>query len=127
MFRSYSTVFKLESVEYKYLRVVTDKLQKLLIFQSQEIGAITPNTFFGRKRKDEGQLNIVAIWQREEDRERTVREEEARQIAEAERIHQENIRKIREQAKKNLDSPPDPPSVRGSPGGRLRVVVLTLI
>ena len=28
-------------------------------------------------------------------------------------IHQENIRKIREQAKKNLDSPPDHPSVTG--------------
>ena len=86
-----------------------------MIFQSQEISAITPNTFFGRKRKDEGQLNIVAIWQREEDREHSIREEESRQIAEAERIHQENIKRIRDQAKKNLDSPPDPPSVSGSP------------
>ena len=88
---------------------------KHIKFQSQEISAITPNTFFGRKRKDEGDINIVAIWQREEDRERRIREEEAREIAEAERIHQENIKRIREQAKKNLDTPPDPPSVRGSP------------
>ena len=57
----------------------------------------------------------MAIWQREEDRERRIREEEAREIAEAERIHQENIKRIRDQAKKSLDSPPDPPSVRGSP------------
>ena len=84
-------------------------------FQSQEISAIMPNTFFGRKRKDGGDLNIVAIWQREEDRERRIREEEAREIAEAEQIHQENIKRIREQAKKNLDTPPDPPSVTGSP------------
>ena len=56
----------------------------------------------------------MAIWQREEDRERRIREEEAREIAEAERIHQENIKRIREEAKKTLDSPPDPPSVKGS-------------
>ena len=67
----------------------------------------------------------MAIWQREEDREHRIREKEAREIAEAERIHQENIQRIREQAKKNLDSPPDPPSVTGSPaestGKRLNV------
>ena len=51
-------------------------------------------------------------------KERNIREKENTAIAEAKQIHQEHIKKIREQAKRNLDTPPDPPSVRGSPAVR---------
>ena len=68
-----------------------------------------------KERALRSDINIVAIWQREEDRERRSREEDPREISEAEQIHKENIKKIMEQAKKNLDTPPDPPSVKGSP------------
>ena len=53
---------------------------------------------------------MLPLWTREEERQKTTREKEAVAIAEVERSYHEQIRKIREETRKELDSPPDPPS-----------------
>ena len=68
---------------------------------------ISPGTFFGRKNKTE---MLLPLWTREEKRQKTAREKEALAIAEAERSYTEQIRKIRDETRKELDSPPAPSS-----------------
>ena len=88
-------------------------------FQSQEINAITPKTFFGRNRcgdkSSEGPINLIDIWERQEERERHIREKENAAIVEAERLHEERVKKIREETRRQLECPPDPPALTESP------------
>ena len=89
---------------------------KYIHFQSQdEINAITPKTFFGRKRQGDKSSNLIDIWERQEERERHLREKENTAIAEAERLHQERVKKIREETRRQLECPPDPPALTESP------------
>ena len=89
---------------------------KFIHFQSQdEINAITPKTFFGRKRQGEKSSNLIDIWERQEERKRHLREKENTAIAEAERLHQERVKKIREETRRQLECPPDPPALTESP------------
>ena len=53
---------------------------------------------------------MLPLWTREEERQKTTWEKEAVAIAEVERSYHEQIRKTREETRKELDSPPDPPS-----------------
>ena len=53
---------------------------------------------------------MLPLWTREEERQKTTREKEAVAIAEVERSYHEQIRKIREETRKESDSTPDPPS-----------------
>ena len=88
-------------------------------FQSQEINAITPKTFFGRNRggdkSSEGPINLIDIWERQEEREHHIREKENAAIVEAERLHEERVKKIREETRRQLECPPDPPALTESP------------
>ena len=89
---------------------------KYIHFQSQdEINAITPRTFFGRKRQGDKSSNLIDIWERQEERERHLREKENTAIAEAERLHEERVKKIREETRRQLECPPDPPALTESP------------
>ena len=53
---------------------------------------------------------MLPLWTRQEERQKTRREKEAVAIAEVERSYHEQIRKIREETRRELDSPPDLPS-----------------
>ena len=53
---------------------------------------------------------MLPLWTREEERQKATQEKEAVAIAEVERSYHEQIRKAREETRKDLDSPPDPPS-----------------
>ena len=89
---------------------------KYIHFQNQdEINAFTPKTFFGRKRQGDKSSNLIDIWERQEERERHLREKENTAIAEAERLHQERVKKIREETRRQLECPPDPPALTESP------------
>ena len=78
------------------------------LFQSQDDIVISPGTFFGRTKSKTEQL--LPLWTRKVERQKTTREKEAVAIAEVERSYHEQIRKTREETRKELDSPSDPPS-----------------
>ena len=53
---------------------------------------------------------MLPLWTREEERQKTKQEKEAVAIVEVERSYHEQIRKISDETRRELDSPPDPPS-----------------
>ena len=69
---------------------------------------ISPGTFFGWKKSRTEQL--LPLWTREEECQKTRWEKEAVAIAKVERCYHEQIRKIREETRRELNSPPDLPS-----------------
>ena len=52
---------------------------------------------------------MLPVWTHEEERQKAAWEKEAVAIVEAERSYTEQIRKIRDEIRRELDSPPDPP------------------
>ena len=53
---------------------------------------------------------MLPLWTHEEERQKAAWEKEAVAIVEAERSYTEQIRKIRDETRRELDSPPDPQS-----------------
>ena len=53
---------------------------------------------------------MLPLWTHEEERQKAAWEKEAIEIVEAERSYTEQIRKIRDEKRREFDSPPDPPS-----------------
>ena len=53
---------------------------------------------------------MLPLWTQEEERQKAAWEKEAVAIVEAERSYTEQIRKIRDETRRELDSPPDPQS-----------------
>ena len=53
---------------------------------------------------------MLPLWTHEEERQKSAWKKEAVEIVEAERSYTEQIRKIRDETRRELDNPPDPPS-----------------
>ena len=53
---------------------------------------------------------MLPLWTHEEERQKAAWEKEAVAIVEAERSYTEQMRKIRDETRRELDSPPDHPS-----------------